>query len=1256
MPIVEPAGARALRRRRTDNLAAMTDERAGCRIPVLYLAPWVDFGGTDKGTIDWFRWLDRRRFAPSLITTQPSENRRLSELYEFADEVWALPDLFAGPQFPQFIFDFIHTRRVRVLHIMNSRLAYELLPDLAALSQPPQVVVQLHEEEPDRSGYVRYVTTRYGNVVDAFSVTSRHLAAAVEGYDVPRSKIHVIFTGVDALGEFSPEHVPPLDRPADGSTFRILFAGRLVEAKDPLLMLSVLELVAARHDQVALDVVGDGPLEAQVKAEVQRRGLDRRITFHPPSAEIARWLKSSDLLLMTSVFEGVPFMLYEALAMGLPVVAPALPGAVELIGENGGVLVAPRDDADGYASAICRLIDDEPLRSELARGGRERMLESFPVAAMAAAHERVYEQLVAAAPQTAEPAPAAPPAQAPLTFADRPRTGRPLVSVITPCLDHGRYLDGLLQALDAQDYPELELIIVDDASTDPETLEVLGRIEREGRARVLRQEPNSGPSVARNRAIDVAAGRYILPVDADNLLLPGAVSALVEQLQTAGERVGFIYPMFEYFGTRDHLYVPPDYNEFLLMQGNFADTCSLLDRAIFDAGLSYAQDVPRHEDWDLALALAARGVIGEPSREPVMRYRKQGFTRSDYAANLRPPIWRLVQDRHPELFGGEDALGAWGRYRGPAIEIKARWCPALSVVALDPVEFESDAGEALLRGLREQSCRDVELIIECPAIPDDAGCVVRQIPPGLCDSLRDRAQKGLTLSRGRYLLLSSVPGPLLADRSSVEKLVRGFAMNAAVDAIALTNLRADGGYPFRPIERLPAGARAHTVAWRQELHELLPDGAAVPAGAPAADVADFLQAFGAQVYWRHFPGSRSHGPRPGSRGPLMLGGTPGASESAAQRKERDLRLAQRPVIPAVQADCVMRWTQLPTWMPAGTLPLTRHRETGGERRVVTNERISPAGFELEFDLGSIQEFAPPGTARLIRRDGRFETVCRGTERDPGHAVLGYLEQSGLPLFAAVARVTLPDGTETLALDSDRDPLQGLVRPGDVLGFIEAFPIEPEHAPGPTPRTAASLVRRIDRSARRHRYEALSAADQIGDPSALSAELGVLLKVDGRGRIALWLDGLGRLGTDRCPPVAPEPGLKRALNWAQAPVSRAELGARSAAVRAVARRLWDVVELARADHRDGATEPSVHHVIGYLHGGPGRGRAELFTAMHPVLDDQLVTLDPHGARRIGYEHVSSLGFIEARAPLTGALGGRGVAIPWASSFGLLARGA
>lgn len=121
------------------------------RTAIAYVAPWVDLGGSDKGTLDWFRWIDRDRFAPSLITTQPSLNRRVHEMQRYAEEVWVLPELLAGMAVPQFIFDFLHTRDVGVMHIMNSRIAFDLLPDLGNLPSPPKVVVQLHVEEADRS-------------------------------------------------------------------------------------------------------------------------------------------------------------------------------------------------------------------------------------------------------------------------------------------------------------------------------------------------------------------------------------------------------------------------------------------------------------------------------------------------------------------------------------------------------------------------------------------------------------------------------------------------------------------------------------------------------------------------------------------------------------------------------------------------------------------------------------------------------------------------------------------------------------------------------------------------------------------------------------------------------------------------------------------------------------------------------------------------------------------------------------------------
>ena len=77
----------------------------------------------------------------------------------------------------------VESRGVRVVQIMNSRLGYDLLPDMSCLPEPPAVVVQLHAEEPNRTGYVRYVTRRYGNLIDAFSVVSENLKQTIVDYE-----------------------------------------------------------------------------------------------------------------------------------------------------------------------------------------------------------------------------------------------------------------------------------------------------------------------------------------------------------------------------------------------------------------------------------------------------------------------------------------------------------------------------------------------------------------------------------------------------------------------------------------------------------------------------------------------------------------------------------------------------------------------------------------------------------------------------------------------------------------------------------------------------------------------------------------------------------------------------------------------------------------------------------------------------------------------------------------------------------------
>src|SRR5262249_55072386 len=154
-----------------------------------------------------------------------------------------------------------------------------------------------------------------------------------------------------------------------------------------------------------------------------------------------------------------------------------------------------------------------------------------------------------------------------------------------------------------------------------------------------------------------------------------------------------------------------------------------------DAGLRYSAEIELgHEDWDFALQLAARGVIGEPSREPFFLYRKHGFTRSDLVEYMRLPFWKEIQDRHPELYGTRDHVGAWGAHSGPALAIKRRWTPAISILCLGPIEMDSAVGRCLLRGLEAQSCGDFEVIAECTRLPASSTLAIRRIPPGLAET------------------------------------------------------------------------------------------------------------------------------------------------------------------------------------------------------------------------------------------------------------------------------------------------------------------------------------------------------------------------------------------------------------------------------------------------------------------------------------------------------------------------------------------
>lgn len=194
-----------------------------------------------------------------------------------------------------------------------------------------------------------------------------------------RSKIHVIRCGVDSA-RFSPAPSRHLSPP-----FMIGTIGRMVEKKgfDTLLHAAVL----LRNNKVdfRLIIAGSGPLERELHAMAQDLGIEGCVDFPGPMANelVPTWLRTLDLFALpcqqdaNGDMDGIPVVLMEAMASGIPVVSTRISGIPELIAhEFEGLLVKPRS-AEALAAAITQLLFDDKLRAAFSKKGQLKIMREF---------------------------------------------------------------------------------------------------------------------------------------------------------------------------------------------------------------------------------------------------------------------------------------------------------------------------------------------------------------------------------------------------------------------------------------------------------------------------------------------------------------------------------------------------------------------------------------------------------------------------------------------------------------------------------------------------------------------------------------------------------------------------------------------------------------------------------------------------------------------------------------------------------------
>lgn len=203
-----------------------------------------------------------------------------------------------------------------------------------------------------------------------------------------RSRVTVIHCGVDTL-LFTPRH-PQAHR--GNTAMRLLCIGTFYEVKGHRYLIEACRILVDRGRKIALELIGEGPDEAELRAIVAGQGLTDSVTFAGPRArdEIVRALEAADALVVPSVptesgrREGIPVVLMEAMASGVPVVASGISGIPELVEhDRSGLLVEPRN-ATAIADAIERIADEAGLAERLSVGGRRHVEAAFDLRTNAA--------------------------------------------------------------------------------------------------------------------------------------------------------------------------------------------------------------------------------------------------------------------------------------------------------------------------------------------------------------------------------------------------------------------------------------------------------------------------------------------------------------------------------------------------------------------------------------------------------------------------------------------------------------------------------------------------------------------------------------------------------------------------------------------------------------------------------------------------------------------------------------------------------
>jgi glycosyltransferase involved in cell wall biosynthesis len=474
---------------------------------------------------------------------------------------------------------------------------------------------------------------------DVLTVPDQSMKDLLVKCHCPENKIIVHHSGID-LNKFKFRFRTP---PGPGEPLVMLCVGRLVEKKGIQYLIRAFSQVIHHFPDIRLRIIGDGPLKAVLAQLIRRLGLTHAVTLTGAKThdDVAKEMDRAHLFCLPSITdrhgnrEGIPNVLKEAMACGLPVISTYHGGIPELVEDGVNGYLVPEKDEEHLTAALIKAIETPETWAKLAESARNTVERSFDVKKQIDELEVIYD-----------------------TVTKKHRRKRPFFSVIIPAYNRERYIGKAIESVLAQTCRDFELIVVDDGSTDNTAKEV----KRYGDRVCYIYQKNRGPSAARNTGIKAARGKYIAFLDSDDRFFPDKLRRNKKYLKRH-PKCKFLYSWYtEVDGDGNKLGVKKPRHcrsrkeiQKQLYRRNFTIRTSsvVVKRTCFKRVGLFDENYLKSQDWDMWLRLVAK-YRGYCQKAPLVEYR-----RHDDSITGRYKI----SPYHPFIRRKARMLFGWGKRR-----------------------------------------------------------------------------------------------------------------------------------------------------------------------------------------------------------------------------------------------------------------------------------------------------------------------------------------------------------------------------------------------------------------------------------------------------------------------------------------------------------------------------------------------------------------------------------------------------------------